>query len=176
MTATVQDAVKSAQAEATTSHEKITNLIEQNNKVEQERDVLRIELNSHLSVPIINVDDGNKIETQVLPLFVTNEAKKRKRAGKASWEKVINKAQKKCKVKIEAVQDELKQSQQAAQDAADALEDALECCVCMENGLRRDTLVLPCAHLSMCGVCASKQSICPICRDPIKSRIRVHIA
>jgi hypothetical protein len=51
-----------------------------------------------------------------------------------------------------------------------ALSDSeLECGICMDR--RRDTLVLPCAHLLYCRECLSKVESCPTCRTPISEII-----
>jgi hypothetical protein len=49
----------------------------------------------------------------------------------------------------------------------------LKCCICMTNQV--NTMLEPCCHASMCGVCAEeyvrRDHVCPTCRRPI---IRVH--
>lgn len=49
-------------------------------------------------------------------------------------------------------------------------EDSSETCiVCMT--FKRNTLLIPCKHLNLCGTCSNKVDSCPICRIPIESRI-----
>lgn len=43
------------------------------------------------------------------------------------------------------------------------------CIVCMT--FKRNTLLMPCKHLNLCGTCSNKVDSCPICRTPIESRI-----
>lgn len=43
------------------------------------------------------------------------------------------------------------------------------CIICMSS--KRNTLLIPCKHLNLCGTCSNKVDSCPICRKPIESRI-----
>jgi ribosomal protein L32 len=102
-----------------------------------------------------------------------NTTRKRKRVP---VEKILSDANKVAKVKIEKVNNLLDDSKKAtkaaeeeAQKAADALEDALECILCMDS--KRDTLFLPCCHLNTCGECASMHSVCPTCKQPIERQV-----
>lgn len=44
-----------------------------------------------------------------------------------------------------------------------------ECVVCMDG--KKDTVFCPCGHYYCCSKCATKLTICPICRSPIDDRI-----
>lgn len=53
-----------------------------------------------------------------------------------------------------------------------------ECIVCMAEP--RDTVVLPCRHLSLCGPCAEvlryQSNKCPICRAPFHALLQIRVA
>jgi len=150
-----------------------TKLAEKDKEILQLKDDLQvsnIELNNFISVPVINVDT-NEMETMLPPEHVLS--KKRKRVA---VEKIVSDERKVVKVKIEKVNGLLDASQKAtkaaeeeARNATDALEDALECILCMDR--TRDTLFLPCCHLNTCGTCASMHSVCPTCKQPIQRQI-----
>jgi len=46
-----------------------------------------------------------------------------------------------------------------------------ECNVCLEN--KKDSVLLPCAHRTVCLICAKKLSQCPICRSKISQIIKI---
>lgn len=54
-------------------------------------------------------------------------------------------------------------------------EDGQECVICMES--RRDTAVLPCRHLCMCGDCATtfrlRTNQCPVCRQRVTALLQI---
>jgi hypothetical protein len=152
----------------------ITNLTKDNEQLQNNLQVALINLNDHLSVSVVNVDT-DQMETMLPPTFVTLQTRKRKRVP---VEKIVNNINKNVKIKIEKVNtllDDSKQATKAAEEkaskAVDDLEDALECVVCYER--KRDTLYTPCGHFNTCGVCASMNSLCPTCRTPINSRLKV---
>ena len=117
---------------------------------------------SFLTVPVTNLITGVEETTRLLPL--SSKIRKRK-----SVEKIGEENQKKVKVKLE-------NAEKRVQQAEDKLEDALECIVCMREDQKRDTLVMPCRHLNMCGACAAQQNICPTCKVPITNRIKVFLS
>ena len=67
----------------------------------------------------------------------------------------------------------LKPSGREANSRAKAQEATLECVVCMDAN--KDTLLLPCMHLCVCGQCASALSHCPICRGEVDDKKRVFL-
>eukprot|EP00808_Paulinella_micropora_P002236 g76242.t1 len=48
-----------------------------------------------------------------------------------------------------------------------------ECCVCLDR--KRNTAVLPCGHLCLCDICTKRGSfdVCPVCRGPVTSTIKI---
>lgn len=48
-----------------------------------------------------------------------------------------------------------------------------DCIVCMEK--RRDTLILPCKHLNLCGTCAEEFENCPVCEVEIADRVKAYM-
>jgi hypothetical protein len=52
--------------------------------------------------------------------------------------------------------------------------EALQCRVCMMA--ERDTLLMPCAHLVLCGSCQLRLNSCPVCRQPITGSIKVFLS
>jgi hypothetical protein len=61
----------------------------------------------------------------------------------------------------------------------DAIEipDGAECIICMCEP--RNTTVLPCRHMCLCGECAEalrkNQSTCPICRTKVESLLQIRV-
>jgi len=53
------------------------------------------------------------------------------------------------------------------------VEAGMECVICYERA--KDTLLQPCNHICFCSDCASKlkPNICPVCRSPITSKIKI---
>ena len=50
--------------------------------------------------------------------------------------------------------------------------DADECPICLEPK-ESPTAIVPCGHI-LCGGCAAKYTTsCPVCREPVASRMRV---
>jgi hypothetical protein len=45
------------------------------------------------------------------------------------------------------------------------------CCVCLDQ--EPNVAFVPCGHLSTCNACSEKLDSCPICREPIKQKLRV---
>ena len=62
-------------------------------------------------------------------------------------------------------------------DDADDDDDNTECVVCMSA--TRDTMALPCRHLSLCNPCAEvlrfQSNKCPICRAPFHSLLQIRV-
>lgn len=62
------------------------------------------------------------------------------------------------------------------------MDNAWQCCICQDN--EKTIVYSPCNHLSVCHTCDQLMqdqedvngSLCPICRQAIVSRVRVHIA
>lgn len=56
-------------------------------------------------------------------------------------------------------------------------ENTFECVICMSE--ERDTMLLPCRHLCLCGSCAQslryQASSCPICRCPFKAALNLRV-
>jgi hypothetical protein len=69
------------------------------------------------------------------------------------------------------------QAQERARAQARELEDQRLCIICMDRA--RDTLILPCGHLCLCGPCnvdaAARPAprLCPMCRRPVQAAQRV---
>lgn len=57
------------------------------------------------------------------------------------------------------------------QKAIQRKSEANQCVVCLHGA--RKVLLLPCAHLILCGECGMKVTCCPICRAGIGNRVRV---
>ena len=57
-------------------------------------------------------------------------------------------------------------------------DEGKECVVCLSEP--RDTTVLPCRHMCMCGGCARvlrhQSNKCPVCRSPVESLLEIKIA
>jgi hypothetical protein len=150
----------------------------ENSQLRSEITELRSEndkLRSLHTVHVIDVDKDNEESSYLPPTKTLHDNKTRKRK-RVPVEKILSDANKVAKVKIEKVNNLLDDSKKAtkaaeeeAQKAADALEDALECILCMDN--KRDTLFLPCCHLNTCGECASMHSVCPTCKQPIERQV-----
>ncbi len=51
-----------------------------------------------------------------------------------------------------------------------AARDSDECPICFEP--EKSTALVPCGHI-LCGTCAAKYANCPVCREPVASRMRV---
>ena len=54
--------------------------------------------------------------------------------------------------------------------AAPGTPDRDECPICFEP--EKSTALVPCGHI-LCGACAAKYANCPVCREPVASRMRV---
>ena len=63
-----------------------------------------------------------------------------------------------------------------AKRKADQMEQEVECVVCQADGVRKEVVFMPCSHMATCGACAEPLTKCPICRAPIKRRLRVNMA
>jgi hypothetical protein len=50
----------------------------------------------------------------------------------------------------------------------------VSCVICLEK--RRDTILVPCGHLASCLECCNALYQCPVCRRPIRSKVRVSSA
>ena len=46
-----------------------------------------------------------------------------------------------------------------------------DCVVCLEGA--KDTAVLPCKHLCVCGSCAAQLDACPVCRGPVERYLKM---
>ena len=57
-----------------------------------------------------------------------------------------------------------------ASAAAPGTPDRDECPICFEP--EKSTALVPCGHI-LCGACAAKYAHCPVCREPVASRMRV---
>jgi len=57
---------------------------------------------------------------------------------------------------------------------ADAAEDRLACCVCMDSDA--SVVLLPCAHLCACPTCGASLDLCPKCREPVAKRLSVFLS
>ena len=53
----------------------------------------------------------------------------------------------------------------------EAADDLDVCQICFYRAI--DTVLVPCGHQALCTRCSAMISICPFCRDPIKSRVQV---
>ena len=53
------------------------------------------------------------------------------------------------------------------------LQEHQECTICMNA--KKDTLVLPCGHLTTCPTCAPKEGeLCPVCRGAVEKTVKVY--
>jgi hypothetical protein len=52
--------------------------------------------------------------------------------------------------------------------------EALQCRVCMLTD--RNTVLMPCFHLVLCGSCRTKLDTCPVCREAITGSIKVFLS
>jgi hypothetical protein len=153
-------------AEVASLRSEINNLRSENNN-----------LRSLLSVPIIDVDNDNKV-TSILPPTKTlqdKQTKKRKRDDQPT-ESLEHQTKKRIKVKVEQFEERMSNSKKETAQVQDALEEAvdeLNCIICMDK--RKAILLLPCTHLNMCETCAPTQQICPTCRAPITKQQKVYI-
>ena len=77
---------------------------------------------------------------------------------------------------VEALRDLLRDMHEGARRVTEVMANREDtermCVVCTFR--RRDTLFVPCSHLVTCQECAQNVSECPICRQRIESRTRVH--
>eukprot|EP01113_Clastostelium_recurvatum_P014315 TRINITY_DN17772_c0_g1_i1.p1 TRINITY_DN17772_c0_g1~~TRINITY_DN17772_c0_g1_i1.p1 ORF type:complete len:166 (-),score=34.59 TRINITY_DN17772_c0_g1_i1:158-655(-) len=59
----------------------------------------------------------------------------------------------------------------------DDVDDSEACVVCVER--EKNTALIPCGHRAFCAECAqlllSKKSVCPLCRLPIQSVLKVYL-
>ena len=121
------------------------------------------------SVPVFNITTGQE-ETMPRPTSSTSSSSSssssRKRSIEQVGEEMQQNMQKKVKVKVENITNQLN-------DATEALEIALECIICYDQ--KRDTLFLPCCHLNTCGACASTQTVCPTCNTHIDDKKKVFL-
>lgn len=81
---------------------------------------------------------------------------------------------------VDGVRYELREIYGIGNSAAEGFEDSdpgKECVICMTEP--KDTAVLPCRHMCMCGECAKELRLqsnkCPICRQPIEELIEIKI-
>lgn len=81
---------------------------------------------------------------------------------------------------VDGVRYELRELYGIGNSAAEGFEDSdpgKECVICMSEP--KDTAVLPCRHMCMCGECAKELRLqsnkCPICRQPIEELIEIKI-
>lgn len=81
---------------------------------------------------------------------------------------------------VDGVRYELREIYGIGNSAAEGFEDSdpgKECVICMSEP--KDTAVLPCRHMCMCGECAKELRLqsnkCPICRQPIEELIEIKI-
>lgn len=81
---------------------------------------------------------------------------------------------------VDGVRYELRELYGIGNSAAEGFEDSdpgKECVICMTEP--KDTAVLPCRHMCMCGECAKELRLqsnkCPICRQPIGELIEIKI-
>lgn len=81
---------------------------------------------------------------------------------------------------VDGVRYELRELYGIGNSAAEGFEDSdpgKECVICMTEP--KDTAVLPCRHMCMCGECAKELRLqsnkCPICRQPIEELIEIKI-
>ncbi|CBI16302.3 unnamed protein product, partial [Vitis vinifera] len=62
-------------------------------------------------------------------------------------------------------------------DNADGTDSGKECVICLSEP--RDTTVLPCRHMCMCGGCAKvlrfQMNRCPICRQPVEQLLEIKV-
>lgn len=62
-------------------------------------------------------------------------------------------------------------AQPATKKAKAVSQDDMECLCCADN--QKDTILIPCGHLEMCGECANKVQVCPSCSKAIEKRQHV---
>ena len=54
-----------------------------------------------------------------------------------------------------------------------SIDSSLSCVVCFDGAI--DCVLMPCAHEVACLRCASRLGLCPICRRPVSSTLRIEI-
>lgn len=69
---------------------------------------------------------------------------------------------------------EIDQLNELSEKIKERVNDLQRCKICLDE--RSDTLLMPCRHMCMCRSCADNypESTCPVCRGPIRDKIRVY--
>jgi hypothetical protein len=111
-------------------------------------------------------EEGGKTITEPLTVAAALAHKRLRdnaEAGSSSAVQEMASMQKKVKVKMEA-------AAAGKEEAEGELERIQKCVICFDG--ERQVLFLPCSHLSVCKNCADLFSECPVCKEPIVTRIR----
>ena len=115
-----------------------------------------------------NTIKGKKLSFPYLPKinFVNPEENKN--------EKMEIKEEKREEFKKEN-KEELKEKNKVEdkEEKDDENEDNMKCSICLDNN--KCMLFLPCKHVSCCEKCAENLDSCPLCRNPIQSKIKIYL-
>ena len=69
---------------------------------------------------------------------------------------------------------QVKLERSAAEQQREAVQDRLECTVCMEA--ERGVMFLPCSHVVACVGCAAQLDECPVCRAAIEQKLQMKLS
>lgn len=66
------------------------------------------------------------------------------------------------------------ESDESLEERLERMQEERRCKICMDAEL--GVVFLPCGHLSCCAVCADGVEVCPMCRTPIREKIRTYLS
>ena len=72
-------------------------------------------------------------------------------------------------LRLVTVRDMQREREEARIASARSESDKVTCVVCLSA--ERNVLLLPCKHLVLCAACASKVSVCPVCRTAVQDTV-----